>query len=35
MIVWASFWTMADKKQRTYPEVYLDVGCNLQNVEFM
>jgi hypothetical protein len=27
--------TMADKNQRTYRDVNVDVGCNSQNVELM
>jgi hypothetical protein len=27
--------TMVDKNQRTYHDVYVDVGCNSQNVELM
>jgi hypothetical protein len=33
--IMASFFIMADKNQRTYREVYVDVGCNSQNVELM
>jgi hypothetical protein len=35
MVLWASFLTMADKNERIYREVYVDVGCNSQNVELM